>query len=625
MNTVTRVLLYGGLLVGLCACRLVPMAPADKTGSATPTGGALNLKEYRTVATAITAVQSPASATVTVNQSGYLGVEVESLRNGSLRVTMVEPASPAAVGGIQAGDLLLALNGEALKTREGLHEQLQSLETGKPVRLRLARASAQLEVPVTPGLLSQPLKVAGERGLLGLSVGEPTDGAGLPITRVTTGLPADKAGIRHGDVLLKIGDTPLFTPSDLTVLLTEHSPGETVTVTYRSKEKVAKQALTLVPDPNAEDTSYIRSTHNLWKQPVFRVAVVPVEYLDVKHNPRIITNEWAQAFFSRGVYHDKTNATGQTVYGSLADYYAEQSGGTLRVSGSVFDWVELPKKRADYAPSGSNVSHSVFFTNALNLLMARVGRETLTNFDGFVFVFAGDRFPGASRNSLYWPHKSNLNWQGRRWPIVICPEGGARMNNISVFCHEFGHVLGLPDLYARPENPGSEGLGRWCAMSHQSPGGQPQHFSAWCKEQLGWLKPAVLDPTVKQKLLLGPVEGSTRECYKILVRRDGSEYFLLENRRKTGFDQSLPAEGLLIWRVVRNHPILEESHGVEGPLGPRVYLRSVPYPSEANHAFTPFTIPSSRSLLGGGLPVHLTGIRRLSDGRIAFQIGYEYE
>ena len=81
------------------------------------------------------------------------------------------------------------------------------------------------------------------------------------------------------------------------------------------------------------------------------------------------------------------------------------------------------------------------------------------------------------------------------------------MANISVFCHEFGHMLGLPDLYARPENPGSEGVGIWCAMSNQAGNGRPQHFCAWCKEKLGWVKPTVIDPTVKQKLILRADRG----------------------------------------------------------------------------------------------------------------------
>jgi hypothetical protein len=197
------------------------------------------------------------------------------------------------------------------------------------------------------------------------------------------------------------------------------------------------------------------------------------------------------------------------------------------------------------------------------------------------------------------------------------------MTNISVFTHEFGHMLGLPDLYARPENPGSEGLGQWCLMSNQLGNGKPQHMSAWCKEQLGWLTPTVIDPTVKQKLILAPVEGSARECYKVLARADGTEYFLLEVRRKTGFDIDLPGEGLLVWRVVRGRPILEESHGVEGPLGPRSFLRQVPFPSAANSSFTPFTTPSSKPQLGGGLPVFITHIERLPDGRVAFRVGYE--
>ena len=59
--------------------------------------------------------------------------------------------------------------------------------------------------------------------------------------------------------------------------------------------------------------------------------------------------------------------------------------------------------------------------------------------------------------------------------------------------------------------------------------------------------------------------------------------------------------------------------------GSGVFLDAVPFPSQANNAFTPFTTPSSRSELGGGLPVSITNIRRLPDGRITFYVGYEYE
>jgi hypothetical protein len=147
---------------------------------------------------------------------------------------------------------------------------------------------------------------------------------------------------------------------------------------------------------------------------------------------------------------------------------------------------------------------------------------------------------------------------------------------------------------------------------------------AWCKEQLGWLKPMVIDPTVRQKLVLSPVEGSDKQCFKVLLRPDGSEYFLLENRHKTGFDTDLPGDGLLIWRVVGGRPFLQASHGIQGPAGPRSFLWEVPYPSVSNYAFTPFTTPSSRSQLGGGLPVYISQIERHSDGKITFAIGYKF-
>lgn len=314
----------------------------------------------------------------------------------------------------------------------------------------------------------------------------------------------------------------------------------------------------------------------------------------------------------------------------MNDYYHEISYGKFQVDGKFVGWVELPKKRMDYS-SGSGTAvreKTAYFSEVLDKYLEKAGKDALKDYDGVFFVFAGGRVQ-TTRGSLYWPHRSNVTHNGKRWPYFIVQEGGERMNDISVFCHEFGHMLGLPDLYARPEAPGMEGVGRWCAMSQQNPQGRPQHFSVWCKEQLGWVKPTLIDPKVKQKIILGPAQSGETEFIKVPIRADGSEFLLLENRQKRGFDSDLPAEGLLVWRVIPNHltqkVFLEEAHGVEGPSGPNVFPGAVPFPSPANSSFTPFTTPSSKSQQGGGFDVYITNVKRLPDGRVAFQIGYEYQ
>jgi M6 family metalloprotease-like protein len=353
-----------------------------------------------------------------------------------------------------------------------------------------------------------------------------------------------------------------------------------------------------------------------------------VAFADTKFNEQVSPAQWEKVFFSKGAYTGHS-ATGQPVFGSLNDYYQEISCGLLHVTGKVFGAVTVSKKRADYS-SGNLTSNppnrSPLFPEALDLLLARDGQEALRGFDGLLFVYAGPWSRGQTqRGNVFWPHKSNFGHRGKRWDYFVCPEGGERLESISVACHEFGHMLGLPDLYARPDSPGSEGIGVWCTMATgHGRDGKPLHFSAWCKEQLNWLVPCVIDPRVKQKLVLAPVEGSIKECYKVLVRPDGGEYLLLENRTRKGFDKELPGEGLLIWRVVDGKPVLEESHGVAGPEGPRSYLGSVPYPSRANTAFTPYTQPPSSPTKPGGAPVHITNIHKLPDGRITFHIGYEY-
>lgn len=577
------------------------------------------LAGYRTVATAITTTVAKTNSAV-AGQSGFLGIHVAPDLKGRLIVGEVAESSPAAKAGARVGDVLLKVDQQAVTSAEALRDALQRKAPGDFARLTVRRGARSLDLLATLGSTSRPRKVGAQRGVMGIRTGEVTD-QGAPVSSVTTGLPAEKAGLKADDVIVKVAGTALAAGQTVSELLADKSPGDTVSVVVRRKGEEKEFQVTLTADTTSTTGEEPRV---LWKKPTYKLAIIGVEFPDTKHNPAVSMGAWEESMFSRGTY-TKTNATGQTVYGSLHDYFMENSVGKLRVDGRGFDWLEMGKKRGDYSQSASTAAKTAFLTEALDLLLKRDGADALKDFDGIAFIYSGDRYPNVNRGSLFWPHRGSVTHKGKRWPYFICAEGGRRMGNISVYCHEFGHMLGIPDLYARPENPGSEGLGNWCAMSNQTPYGRPQHFGAWCKEQLGWLTPTVLDPTVKQKLVLGPVNGSTNECFKILLRPDGSEYLLVENRRKIGFDGSLPDEGLLIWRIVGNRVILEESHGIEGPSGPRVFLTDVPYPSPANDAYTPFTTPSSRAMLGGGWPVHLTNIRQHPDGRVSFHLGYEFQ
>ena len=149
---------------------------------------------------------------------------------------------------------------------------------------------------------------------------------------------------------------------------------------------------------------------------------------------------------------------------------------------------------------------------------------------------------------------------------------------VGVYAHEFGHVLGLPDIY--DIFYGSEGAGNYSLMSGGSwlrypnavlfNGNSPAHLDAWSKMQMGFLKEGVNLETI-----LGPGhyklypaatgnEPGQIKAYRYNVPGSrGTEYFLLENRQQVGFDQGFarngaPAgiysqsHGLLVWHIDDN-------------------------------------------------------------------------
>lgn len=626
---------------------ILPIAEADeaKREVAPAPSPVINLTGYRTLSEVIKADPKTFRAdSDTPKPLGYLGVYLEDL-NGKVAIDEIAEDSPAESAGLKRGDLLLSIGETTVSNSQLARDLLRGYSAGDELKLKYERSGESktltvvlkpLSKPLTAGAPNRGSTTAPDRAVFGIQIESAKEG--VEITSVTSGGSAEKAGMKSGDILFKIDGKTIADLDGFRSYMGEKKPGDMVKVNIKRAKEELELRVTLGSDASARNARGPQATgwndrrSRYFNKPEYKLAVIGVEYPDAKHNPKFSLMAWEQSLFSSGRYLEE-NVFGDRVYGSLNDYYQEISYGKLKVTGAFIDWVEVSKKKMDYNLGSSTSANDKrkYFEEVMNAVYKKHGNNILDGYDGIFFVFAGERVQ-TSRGGLYWPHKSNFSHQGKSWSYFIVPErqSTSRMTNISVICHEFGHMLGLQDLYARPENPGSEGVGVWCAMSQQLSNGRPQHFSAWSKEQLGWIKPVVIDPRVKQKIVLAPVVAGESECIKIPLRPDMTEYLLLENRQKVGFDQGLPSEGLLIWRVLPTgrggQPVyLEESHGVEGPRGPSSFPTSVPFPSQANNAFTPFTTPSSKSQLGGGFDVFISNIRKLPDGRISFHVGYEYQ
>jgi hypothetical protein len=222
-------------------------------------------------------------------------------------------------------------------------------------------------------------------------------------------------------------------------------------------------------------------------------------------------------------------------------------------------------------------------------------------------------------------------------PAYSCVSG---LNEIGVFTHELGHAFGLPDLYdTDTQNGEHQGVGTWDLMSTGSWGcddtspDHPCHMGAWSKLMLGWVDvvdvPAGSD---RAHVDLPPVERDG-VVYRVASADGSGEYFLLENRQRTGYDESLRAPGLLVWQIDPDWVAntwrlnlvnaaqhmgvrLRQADGLDDlgtPGGNRGDAQD-PYPLETearvNRVFHASSEPASRALGGSATGVTLLDIRR---------------
>ena len=162
------------------------------------------------------------------------------------------------------------------------------------------------------------------------------------------------------------------------------------------------------------------------RSPRINLAIVGIEYADVKHNPKIKDTDWDDSMFSLGKYTGKS-ATGQQVYGSMNDYYKELSYGKFKVEGKFVGWMEVSKKRMDYTTgSGTSTGEKMaLLTEALDVYTKKAGKDALKEYDGFFFLYAGGRVQ-TTRGGLYWPHRATSATAGRASRTSSCRRAATR-------------------------------------------------------------------------------------------------------------------------------------------------------------------------------------------------------
>lgn len=257
--------------------------------------------------------------------------------------------------------------------------------------------------------------------------------------------------------------------------------------------------------------------------------------------------------------------------GSARDYFVKNSAGLFKPQFDVFGPVKLSKPMLAYGGNdagGNDVHPERMIIEACELIDDEVDFSKYDrNGDGYidnVYVFyAGYGEADGGGTNTIWPHSADITkmvstpyfFDGVGLDHYACSNELSFHNDgipdgIGCFCHEFSHVMGLPDLYntlplEKPYTPCDWDIldtGAYHNMSRTPPA-----YSSFERYALDWLEPVSLSEGMTE---LKPLDD-TNVAY-IAQTENENEYYLFENRQQKGQDSFIPGHGMLVWHIDYN-------------------------------------------------------------------------
>lgn len=389
--------------------------------------------------------------------------------------------------------------------------------------------------------------------------------------------------------------------------------------------------------------------HNMKDFPTIgsqNVLAILVQFKDKKFTLDDPEAAFGDFMMKEGFTHDN----GATF--SVRDYYTECSGGLFDPHFDIYGPVTLSRNLAYYGGNdiyGSDDRPEEMVAEACQLLDDEIDFSQYDrNGDGWVdnvyIFYAGySEAEGASANAI-WPHSWDL-WAGAGVRLVldgvqIGPYGCSQELNIEndklvgigVFCHEFGHVLGLPDLYDTEYTGLAFTPGMYSLMDageYADDSNTPPYLTAYERWVLGWHEPQLIDRAMNGTL--PPIAGGSVTSYMIETT-DSTEMYILENRQQQGYDEFIPGHGMLVWHIdfdediwrgnsinnlsTHQHIDIVEADG----LANEQTRAGDPFPGTAGiTSFTDTSYPSMRDWAGNALGLPITEIAE-RDGVITFKV-----